>query len=101
MTPRLRKFALPACVDLSVGWLDAVPVRSAVAAEPALMWRWSKDAATVRENGRIVPDPREGVWLGSGELYIHQSRDKWTVFPAGANVNNLLRLHSKNEQELW
>lgn len=37
----------------------------------------------------MVADPREGVWLGAGELYIHQSPDKWSVFPAGATVNKL------------
>ena len=30
-----------------------------VAAEPALMWRWSKDAATVYDaHGNLVPDPK-------------------------------------------
>jgi len=30
-----------------------------VAAEPALMWRWSKDAATVYDlGGKLVPDPK-------------------------------------------
>lgn len=37
----------------------------------------------------LVADPREGVWLGAGESYVHQSTDKWSVFPAGATVNRL------------
>ncbi|MHB8876815.1 MAG: ligand-binding sensor domain-containing protein [Myxococcaceae bacterium] len=37
----------------------------------------------------IAPDPKEGVWLGAGELFVHQSRERWSVFPAGATVNKL------------
>lgn len=37
----------------------------------------------------IVADATEGVWLGAGEVYVQLSRDKWSVFPAGATVNRL------------
>ncbi|MBS1148998.1 MAG: hypothetical protein H6Q89_696 [Myxococcaceae bacterium] len=37
----------------------------------------------------IAPDPREGGWLGAGELYLHLTTDKWAVFNAGATVNKL------------
>jgi len=37
----------------------------------------------------VAQDPREGVWLGAGDLYVHQALDRWSVFPAGAAVNRL------------
>ena len=40
-------------------------------------------------NPPLVADPREGVWLGAGDLIVYQSTDKWSVFPAGATVNKL------------
>ncbi|HEY3352391.1 MAG TPA: DUF6599 family protein [Polyangia bacterium] len=37
----------------------------------------------------IVADPRQGVWLGAGEVFVYQTLDRWDVFPAGATVNKL------------
>ena len=45
----------------------------------------------------IALDPREGIWLGSGPLFIHQSRDRWSVFSAGTTVNKL----AADEQLVW
>jgi hypothetical protein len=42
--------------------------------------------------GRTPPiaiDPREGVWIGGGDVFIHQTSGRWSVFPAGAHVNKL------------
>lgn len=36
-----------------------------------------------------MADPREGVWLGAGELFVHQAMDRWSVFSAPATVNKL------------
>lgn len=36
-----------------------------------------------------MQDPREGLWVGVGDRYVHGSRDKWSVFSAGATVNKL------------
>jgi hypothetical protein len=36
-----------------------------------------------------VADPREGVWLGAGEIFVHQALDRWSVFQAPAAVNRL------------
>lgn len=48
---------------------------------------WAGQASA--RNPPIVGDPREGVWLGVGELFVYQSNDKWSVFTAGATVNKL------------
>jgi hypothetical protein len=40
-------------------------------------------------NPPIAVDPREGVWIGGGEVFIHQTTSRWSVFPAGATVNKL------------
>lgn len=37
----------------------------------------------------MVADPREGVWFASGETFVYQARDRWSVFPAKAAVNKL------------
>jgi hypothetical protein len=34
-------------------------------------------------------DPREGIWLGADEVFVHQAQDRWSVIPAGAAVNKL------------
>ncbi len=50
--------------------------------------------------GRVPPyaiDPREGAWLGAGDVFIHESPNRWNVFPAGANVNRLI----VDEYILW
>src|SRR5512137_2413574 len=69
--PRGRS-RLPLAVALAVGpWLlvAAAPVRG--------------------RTPPFVPDPREGVWFGAGERFVHQARDRFTVYPAGAQVNKL------------
>jgi hypothetical protein len=41
---------------------------------------------------RIPPlavDPVEGMWIGGGEVFIYQTQGRWSVFPAGANVNKM------------
>ena len=35
-------------------------------------------------------DPREGAWLGVGDVFIHESPNRWNVFPASATVNRLI-----------
>ena len=42
-------------------------------------------------------DPREGVWLGAGEVFVHQALDRWSVFPAPATVNKL----ASDETVVW
>lgn len=37
----------------------------------------------------MVNDAREGVWIGAGEVFVWQTKDRWSVFPAGANVNKI------------
>jgi hypothetical protein len=29
------------------------------------------------------------MWIGGGEVFIYQTSDRWSVFPAGANVNKI------------
>ncbi len=40
-------------------------------------------------NPPFATDPREGVWIGAGEVFIYHSSDRWNVYPAGAAVNKL------------
>lgn len=63
------------------------------AALAALLWSLGAEA----RNPPIVADPTEGVWLGAGEVYVQLSRDKWSVFPAGAAVNRL----ATDKSVLW
>jgi hypothetical protein len=37
----------------------------------------------------VAQDAREGKWIGGGEVFILQTSDRWSVFPAGANVNKI------------
>jgi len=67
MTPRSRLGCLAA-----ICLLTAVPLSRAEARSPP-----------------ILPDPKEGVWIGAGEVFVHQSRDRWSVFKAPATVNKL------------
>lgn len=50
---------------------------------------WLVAGAALGRTPPLVADPTEGVWLGAGEVYVQLSRDKWSVFPAGATVNRL------------
>src|SRR5512138_1525939 len=46
-------------------------------------------APAIARTPPIAVDPREGVWIGAGEVFIQQTRDRWSVFPAGGTVNKL------------
>ena len=37
----------------------------------------------------LAVDPVEGMWIGGGEAFIYQTQGRWSVFPAGANVNKM------------
>jgi hypothetical protein len=37
----------------------------------------------------LAVDPTEGMWIGGGEVFIYQTQSRWSVFPAGANVNKI------------
>ncbi|HJX51407.1 MAG TPA: DUF6599 family protein, partial [Polyangia bacterium] len=37
----------------------------------------------------VAVDPVEGMWIGGGEVFIYQTSGRWSVFPAGANVNKI------------
>ena len=37
----------------------------------------------------LAVDPVEGMWIGGGEVFIYQTQGRWSVFPAGANVNKM------------
>jgi hypothetical protein len=37
----------------------------------------------------VVADPRGGVWIAAGEVFVYQNRDQWSVFPAPGVVNHL------------
>lgn len=38
----------------------------------------------------VAVDPREGVWITAGEVFVQQARDRWSVFPTEATVNQLV-----------
>jgi hypothetical protein len=48
-------------------------------------------------NPPFTTDPREGVWIGAGEVFIHQTVDRFSVYRAGAAVNKL----AFDGQTLW
>ncbi|MBI5548210.1 MAG: hypothetical protein HY901_30390, partial [Deltaproteobacteria bacterium] len=48
-------------------------------------------------NPPLAVDPTEGVWIGAGEVFIHQARDRWSVYPAPATVNKL----AVDDKTLW
>ena len=37
----------------------------------------------------LAVDPVEGMWIGGGEVFIYHTQSRWSVFPAGANVNKM------------
>ncbi|MBN2360472.1 MAG: hypothetical protein JXR83_13540, partial [Deltaproteobacteria bacterium] len=37
----------------------------------------------------IAVDPKEGVWIAAGDVFVQQARDRWSVFAAPARVNEL------------
>lgn len=37
----------------------------------------------------VVADAREGVWIGAGEVFVHQARDRFSVYVAPSTVNKL------------
>ena len=45
----------------------------------------------------VAVDSREGMWIGGGEVFIYQTSDRWSVFPAGANVNKI----AVDAQTVW
>jgi len=45
----------------------------------------------------VAVDSREGMWIGGGEVFIYQTGDRWSVFPAGANVNKI----TVDAQTVW
>jgi hypothetical protein len=46
-------------------------------------------AAGAARTPPVANDPREGIWLGADEVFVHQAQDRWSVIPAGAAVNKL------------
>ncbi len=46
-------------------------------------------APAFARNPPIAADPKEGVWIGAGELFVHQTQQRWSPVPAGAAVNKL------------
>lgn len=44
-----------------------------------------------------MADTRDGVWIAAGDTFVHQTKDQWSVFPAGAPVNAL----AMDELTLW
>ncbi len=55
----------------------------------ALLTALLLSTAALARTPPVVADPREGLWVGVGERYVHTSRDRWSVFAAGATVNRL------------
>jgi len=45
----------------------------------------------------LAVDPVEGMWIGGGEVFIYQTQSRWSVFPAGANVNKI----AVDAQTVW
>ena len=45
----------------------------------------------------LAVDPVEGMWIGGGEVFIYQTQGRWSVFPAGANVNKI----TVDAQTVW
>ncbi|HJX64882.1 MAG TPA: hypothetical protein VJ860_13135 [Polyangia bacterium] len=45
----------------------------------------------------LAVDPTEGMWIGGGEVFIYQTPSRWSVFPAGANVNKI----AVDAQTVW
>ncbi|MBI5480733.1 MAG: hypothetical protein HY906_17880 [Deltaproteobacteria bacterium] len=41
-------------------------------------------------NPPIAVDPRGGVWIAVGEVFVFENRDQWSVFPAPGTVNHLV-----------
>jgi hypothetical protein len=71
---------------ISTRWRREIAER--LLALPALLLvLWASEARA--RNPPFAIDPREGVWIGAGEVFIHQSSDRWSVYPAGATVNKL------------
>jgi hypothetical protein len=46
-------------------------------------------APAVARTPPIAVDPKEGIWIAAGEVFIHQSRDRWSVYEAPAAVNKI------------
>ena len=44
---------------------------------------------TLARTPEIAFDPKEGVWIAAGDVFIHQARDRWSVFPAPDLVNQI------------
>lgn len=62
-------------------------MRRAAIAAAVLLTFWARPGSA--RTPLLAIDPREGAWLGQGENFIHQTRERWSVYPAGANVNKL------------
>jgi len=45
----------------------------------------------------LAVDPVEGMWIGGGDVFIYQTQGRWSVFPAGANVNKI----AVDAQTVW
>jgi len=58
------------------------------AAAAALLVLAPVPSALGRRNPPVQFDEREGIWIGSNEAFVQQTRDRWSAFPAAGTVND-------------